>query len=44
MVEKIVAKELFQYYKEYFKLYPRKMGRQKERSAIDAVVTLIYIV
>ncbi len=44
VVEKVVAQELSQYCEEYSKLDPGQMGGQKERSAIDAVVTLVHMV
>ena len=44
VVEKVVAKKLSQYCEEYSKLHPGQMGGQKERSAIDAVATLVHTV
>ncbi len=44
VVEKVVAKELSQYCEDYSKLYPGQMGGRKERSAIDAVATLVHTV
>ena len=44
IVEKIVAKELSHYCEKYSKLYFRQIKDQKERSAIDEVATLVYIV
>ncbi len=44
VVEKVVAQELSQYCEKYSKLHPGQMGGRKERSAIDAVATLIHTV
>ena len=44
VVENVVAKELSQYCEEYFKLHPGQMGGRKERSAIDAVATLVHTI
>ena len=44
VVEKVVAKELSQYCENYFKLHLGQIGGRKERSAIDAVATLVYTV
>ena len=44
VVEKVMAQELSRYCEEYSKLYPGQMGGRKERSAIDAVATLVYTV
>ncbi len=44
MVEKVIAKELSHYCNEYFKLHSRQIGRQKKRSVIDMVTTLIHTV
>lgn len=41
IVEKVVAEQLLQYSEGYSKLYPGRMGGRKERSAIDAVATLV---
>lgn len=41
IVEKVAAEQLSQYCEGYSKLYPGQMGGQKERSAIDAVATLV---
>ncbi len=42
VVEKLVAQELSLYCEEHSKLHPGQMGGRKERSAIDAVATLVY--
>ncbi len=44
VVEQVVAKELSQYCEEYSKLHPGQMGGRRERSAIDAVATLLHTV
>ena len=44
VVEKVVAKKLSLYYEDYSKLHPGQMGDRKERSAIDAVATLVHTV
>ena len=44
VVEKVVANELSLYYEIYSKLHRRQMGDQKERSAIDVVVTFVHTV
>ena len=44
VVEKVVAEKLSHYCEDYSKLYPGQMGGRKERSAIDAVATLVYVV
>lgn len=44
VIEKVVAKKLFQYCEEYFKLYPGQMEGQKENLIINTVATLIYII
>ena len=43
-VEKVVAKGLSHYCKNYSKLHPGQMGSRKERSTIDVVATLIHTV
>lgn len=40
-MEKVAAEQLSQYCEGYSKLYPGQMGGRKERSAIDAVATLV---
>ncbi len=44
VVEKVVAEQLSQYCEKYSKLHPGQMGGRKERSAIDAVATLVHTV
>ncbi len=44
VVEKVVAKELSQFCEDYSKLHFGQMGGRKERSAIDAVATLVHTV
>ena len=44
VVENVVAQELSRYCEEYSKLYSGQMGGRKERSAIDAVTTLVHTV
>ena len=44
VIEKVVAKQLSQYCEDNSKLHPGQMGGQKERSAIDAVATLVHTV
>lgn len=44
MIEKVLAEQLFQYCKSYYKLHLKQMGSQKKRSAIDVVAILVYIV
>lgn len=44
VVKKVVAGKFSHYYENYSKLHSGQMGGQKERSAIDAVVTLVYVV
>ena len=44
VVEKVVAKELSQFCEDYSKLNFGQMGGRKERSAIDAVATLVHTV
>ena len=44
VVEKVVAKELSQYYEDYLKLHLGQMGGRKERSAIDTVTTFVHTV
>ena len=44
VVEKVVAQELFCYCKNFSKLHQGEMGGRKERSAIDAVATLVHTV
>ena len=44
VVEKVVAKVLSHYCEDYSKLHPGQMGGRKERSAIDAVATLVHVV
>lgn len=44
VVEKVVNKELSQYCKDNFKLHPRQMRDRRERSTINAVTILVYIV
>ena len=44
VVEKVVARELSQYCEDYSKLHLGQMGGRKERSAIDAVTTLVHTV
>ena len=44
IVEKVVAQVLSHYYEKYSKLHSGQMGDQRERSAIDAVATLVYVV
>ena len=44
VVEKVVAKELSQYYENYSKLHPGQMGGRKDRSAIDVVAMLVHTV
>ena len=44
VVEKVVAKELSHYCEDYSKLHPGQMGGRRERSAIDAVATLVHAV
>lgn len=43
VVEKVVTKQLFQYCEKYSKLQPGQRGGRKERSALDAVDTLVPI-
>ena len=43
-MEKVVAKEFFQYCENFYKLYPGQMGDQKERLVIDIFATLVHIV
>ncbi len=44
VVEKVVAKALFQYCEDYSKLHPGQMGGRKKRSAIDAVAMLVHTI
>ena len=44
VVEKVVANELSLYCEMYSKLHSGQMGGRKERSAIDAVATLVHTV
>lgn len=44
VVEKVVAKELSQYCGDYSKLHPGQIGGRRERSAIDAVATLVHTI
>ena len=44
VVEKVVANELSLYCENYSKLHPGQMGGRRERSAIDAVATLVHTV
>lgn len=44
VVEKVIAKELFHYYENYSGLHLGQMGGQREKSAIDAVATLVHTV
>ena len=44
VVEKVVAKELSHYCEDYSKLHLGQMGGRRERSAIDAVATLVHVV
>ena len=42
ILEKVVANELLRICEERSLLYPGQMGVRKNRSAVDAVVLLIY--
>lgn len=44
ILDKVVAKQLSQFYKGYLKLYSEQMGVRKEWSTIDDIVILVYIV
>lgn len=44
VVEKVVADQLSRHCESHSKLHPGQMGARKERSAIDAVATLVYTV
>ena len=44
IVEKVVAKKLFQYSERYFKLHPRQIEDQKDRSAINVIAIFVHIV
>lgn len=44
LVEKVVAKELSQFYEDNSKLYPRQMGGWEERLVIDAVIIFVHTV
>lgn len=44
ILEKNIAKQLSKFYKSYFKFYLGQIGAQKEESAIDTVIILLYIV
>lgn len=44
VIEKLVAKELSHYCENYSKLYLKQMGECKERSAIEVVATLVFVI
>lgn len=43
IIEKLVAKKFFHYCEKYSKLYFRQIKGNKNRLAIDIVITLVYI-
>lgn len=44
IVEKVVANQLFDKGKRFFKLYPRQIRVRIKRFAIDKVITLVHII
>lgn len=44
IVEKVVANQLFDKSKRFFKLYPRQIKVRKKRFAIDKVTTLVHTI